>query len=849
MEPQGRMTADISQGDRQKPLCSRCSKSGGECVYPESRRKPAFKRRNVRELEERLAQVEDLLKGVGKSRAGQPSASSAGPSAPQSQPTSPGGLGAEFNSQNLDGCFSIWPSDQASPWPSEPPAQDPNAASWELLGLGQFERLPPTQMIEDLHNHYFAAQQHYMPIIHADSYLRAFYSPPHMRPPMCLQYAIWTMAANGHDTYKCYHDALYKRARQYLEADELKGTGEHFITIGHAQAWALIATNEARCMLFTRAALSSARCIRLAGMMGLHRLDYTNIKVEQQIAPMIPAPRNWIELEERRRVFWGAFCIDSYASVSTGWPTAIDINTVTTHLPASEQAFANGKEEKTTPLHQGFNSPDISSFAGKVIMCYIFIQLMKHAHRPMPDDHPEDPHGGPFWKRHSQLDNTLSSAFMFLPERFRLPRNIRDPVAVQMNLNLHAAVICLHNVASEKAEKFNLPTHIKQASMARALNAAREIAEIVKQTHNIKAGYSPFMALSLYCAATAYISEAKDNPAGFDSTNLEAIIKCMVGVGKEHVVTRAYLTQTILEIERTGIPVNLDPDLMKSTKYANCGHGIPLVTHSSVRHHIHITKPSSSSSTRLPHVTAFPPLGIDACTSFVEEGICEEDEGNPHASKRMRTSAGSSSSNWSFFTDTGPSASGGSAASRLLDTHTTIPALFGYPGSWGEDTAAARNLPYRTEPPQPPPTHNTMPTVKDFPTNLMNLFLPDPTFVGGGAMFPSLGETPPPPPPPPLPNASSSSAAASSSAQQQHQGFVPDSIPSMPNMNMDIFDGLGQWEMTDPDSFYAMLANVSGVDNTNNMNPWNTGGSNNNNNNNNNNDNGSAGASSWGGMG
>jgi hypothetical protein len=40
--------------DRTKPACARCLKVGGECVYPESRRKPTFKRRNVKELEARL---------------------------------------------------------------------------------------------------------------------------------------------------------------------------------------------------------------------------------------------------------------------------------------------------------------------------------------------------------------------------------------------------------------------------------------------------------------------------------------------------------------------------------------------------------------------------------------------------------------------------------------------------------------------------------------------------------------------------------------------------------------------------------------------------------------------------
>lgn len=40
--------------DRSKPSCNRCVKLKAECAYPESRRKPAPKRRNVKALEERL---------------------------------------------------------------------------------------------------------------------------------------------------------------------------------------------------------------------------------------------------------------------------------------------------------------------------------------------------------------------------------------------------------------------------------------------------------------------------------------------------------------------------------------------------------------------------------------------------------------------------------------------------------------------------------------------------------------------------------------------------------------------------------------------------------------------------
>lgn len=161
----------------------------------------------------------------------------------------------------------------------------------------------------------------------------------------------------------------------------------------------------------------------------------------------------------------------------------------------SEKAFVSGVEEPSSTLHNVFRGSNYSTFAGNVVICFLFNQLLKHAHRPMPDDRPEDADFGPFWKRHRELDNMLSSAFMFLPEPFRLPANIRDPIAVQANLNLHASVICLHNAACEKADKFKLPG-IKQKSRTRALTAAQEIVDIIKLTsHTKKSGY-----VSLVCS-------------------------------------------------------------------------------------------------------------------------------------------------------------------------------------------------------------------------------------------------------------------------------------------------------------------------------------------------------------
>lgn len=156
-----------------------------------------------------------------------------------------------------------------------------------------------------------------MPIVHPGRYVQAFYSAPHLRPPMALQYAIWTMATTGHDKFASYHDAFHRRCRHYLQEDEmrvltppplfmteyytnyLQGDGEHFLTVAHAQAWAIMATDEARGMHFTRAAMSAARCIKLLQMMGLHRLD--DPVAEFEMAPTIAPPRDWTELEGEKK--------------------------------------------------------------------------------------------------------------------------------------------------------------------------------------------------------------------------------------------------------------------------------------------------------------------------------------------------------------------------------------------------------------------------------------------------------------------------------------------------------------------------------------------------------------------
>lgn len=141
-----------------------------------------------------------------------------------------------------------------------------------------------------------------------------------LRPPVCLCYAIWCLAASVSDSYTAVTEHFYHRARKYMDIDEIAGRGQGVVTLAHAQATAYLASFETRMLYFPRAWLSIGRAARLCQMMNLHNLDGAGPDVKE----MLPSPANWVELEERRRVFWAVFVQDRYLSIGSGWPTIID---------------------------------------------------------------------------------------------------------------------------------------------------------------------------------------------------------------------------------------------------------------------------------------------------------------------------------------------------------------------------------------------------------------------------------------------------------------------------------------------------------------------------------------------
>lgn len=61
-----------------------------------------------------------------------------------------------------------------------------------------------------------------MPIMHKLRFYASLDRSPNMRPPICLRYAMWTMAASLSEKFSDIEDLLYKRSRKYIEAAEMK---------------------------------------------------------------------------------------------------------------------------------------------------------------------------------------------------------------------------------------------------------------------------------------------------------------------------------------------------------------------------------------------------------------------------------------------------------------------------------------------------------------------------------------------------------------------------------------------------------------------------------------------------
>ncbi|QPG99315.1 hypothetical protein C2857_001456 [Epichloe festucae Fl1] len=560
--------------DGVRPSCSTCSRLGHSCAYDEQRRKSGPKRGYVKALEERLKQVETLLKTQDPVPP-TPSSTAKSMNLPMSGvhnvPSASQSLGVANPAMGMggDGDVSRWQHYSGeSPQGGTVDDFDFNSTmgmpmnnvsegnfTWEMIGLGLEEPLPPQETIDELHQVYFEKVHPSMPMIHRYRYLAAMNLAPNQRPPVCLRYAMWTLACSITDKYADLKDLFYQRARRYVEADYVKGYGEHMISVAHCQTHILLAAYEMKMMYFSRAWINTGSAVRLAQMIGLHRMDGTGLDVKQ----CVPPPKDWTEREERRRTFWMAFCEDRYASIGTGWPMTIDERDIMTRMPSSEEAYDMSRPEQTQTIAEctaPSGAAKLSSFGGVVLMACLFGRNLIHLHRPEDDDLDHDLNG-PFWKRHRQMNGILLNTSLGLPAHLKLPSGLSNPNVIFTNMSIHTTTICLHQVAIFKADKNKLASSVSSESKVRCITAANEIASIMRTIfHMDLAAMHPFISFCLYVAARVFVQYLKSRPDDAQTADsLRFLLSAMDALKRRNPLTESFLVQLDVDFEALAVRI------------------------------------------------------------------------------------------------------------------------------------------------------------------------------------------------------------------------------------------------------------------------------------------------------
>ncbi len=141
----------------------------------------------------------------------------------------------------------------------------------------------------------------------------------------CLRSAMRTIAAAMSAPAARFCDQLYAETRRLLEA--YTATSKEDIELGYIQAWLLLGFYELLRVGENQATLTAARCSRLVLMARLFEIDAALGCSDEEESPHDEEDSSHV-VEERRRTFWLAFCLDCFLYSRNEYPPTMQAEMV-----------------------------------------------------------------------------------------------------------------------------------------------------------------------------------------------------------------------------------------------------------------------------------------------------------------------------------------------------------------------------------------------------------------------------------------------------------------------------------------------------------------------------------------
>ncbi|BGP42162.1 hypothetical protein JCM10449v2_006167 [Rhodotorula kratochvilovae] len=249
-----------------------------------------------------------------------------------------------------------------------PGAAGPAAYSDAAVQPAWGSELPALELMLELADLYFATLHTHLPFLHRRRFLYTLHHPASLASPPSqgLIFAVLALSAAYHDSgaVRAQGPVWYVLARQKVDAAinaglhsplSPAGTGggsgrAATFTVEMVQALCLLSLVEMGVSDHQRAFLSMGQAVRIAAMLGLHRMDEdrvaerTGAMREKRLRPpaLHPLPTDAVLLEECRRTMCTVYVLDRFESATVGWPAAIAEGDVRVLLPCTDELFEQG---------------------------------------------------------------------------------------------------------------------------------------------------------------------------------------------------------------------------------------------------------------------------------------------------------------------------------------------------------------------------------------------------------------------------------------------------------------------------------------------------------------------------
>ncbi|KAI1132337.1 hypothetical protein F5Y10DRAFT_261322 [Nemania abortiva] len=330
------------------------------------------------------------------------------------------------------------------------------------------------------HRNYFDIVYFSLPFLTEGRFTAELASNPSSPSVLALSYAVALVGCTVSLKHTHLLDAYYSTARNYAEQCEREVDEGGAANLNLFQALLFIIRFEITDRRLTRAWMTLGRAVRLSKLLGLHRMDSdaNEYSPGPDLHLSLPATKDVLLLEERRRSFWFLYILESYVRTRTGVDCELgDAHKLRVRLP-SPGLLSPG----FSPIEMPFlgelipeSCPEISPYAGCVLMVDIAIKCFDHG-RLIESGTPTFG----FWDNHYNLVQTIDERIAMLHMHMNAKAVREDPVAFSMYMNLRGTEILFHEAAIVHVERTGHPRLVVAESQRRSTAAAFKIATAVR---------------------------------------------------------------------------------------------------------------------------------------------------------------------------------------------------------------------------------------------------------------------------------------------------------------------------------------------------------------------------------